>query len=165
MEVNNILKGLCDVSTDFTYICNDNIDLDDIEDRPWDHVHLTREGEGGSKLASNMARAINDCWLDSTGTGVTGTIVGTYTPEVHTGEEVYPACQNLSDVDQEVVLHNLRINNIGKVIVWHLNVNSVVNKFEELKVKIKGNIDILVLTEFQDFFTKMLISPFRLLGS
>ena len=61
MEVNNILKGLCDVSTDFTYICNDNIDLDDIENRPWDYVHLTREGEGGSKLASNMARAINYC--------------------------------------------------------------------------------------------------------
>ena len=61
MEVNNILKGLCDVSTDLTYICNDNIDLDDIENRRWDHVHLTREGESGSKRASNMARALNDC--------------------------------------------------------------------------------------------------------
>ena len=58
-EINDILKQLCDISDEYLYMCNDNIVLDDIENKPWDRVHLTREGEGGLKLVNNVVEVLN----------------------------------------------------------------------------------------------------------
>lgn len=44
-------------------------------------------------------------------------------------------------------LRNLRLKNMGRVIVANLNINSVRNKFDQLKTIIKDNVDILILTE------------------
>jgi len=44
-------------------------------------------------------------------------------------------------------LRTYRINNIGKIIIATLNINSIRNKFEELKTLISGNIDVLIVTE------------------
>ena len=43
-------------------------------------------------------------------------------------------------------LRNLTLNNFGKIIIGHLNVNSVRNTLNVLKSMTKGNIDILVLS-------------------
>ena len=57
--INHILKESCDLADDFIYMDNDNIDLNDVENKKWDHVHLTREGEGNIKLAYNIVRTLN----------------------------------------------------------------------------------------------------------
>ncbi len=52
-----------------------------------------------------------------------------------------------TDLEQPDIIQQLRIKNIGRIIIGNLNVNSLISKFEELKIKIKGKVDILVLTE------------------
>ena len=59
-----------------------------------------------------------------------------------------------SDNDQELVdqignidLNSLRIKNLNKLIVGHLNINSVRSKFDFLTHQVKGNIDILIISE------------------
>ena len=67
-------------------------------------------------------------------------------------------------------LRTYRISNVGKVIVATLNINSIRNKFEELKMVISGNIDVLILTETKldetfpsgQFFIEGFSMPFRL---
>ena len=44
-------------------------------------------------------------------------------------------------------LRYLRNNNINKIIIASLNINSLPNKFDDLKLSIQQNIDILVITE------------------
>ena len=45
------------------------------------------------------------------------------------------------------ILKSLKINNLNRLIIGHLNINSLRNKFEALKLLIKDNIDIMVITE------------------
>ena len=45
------------------------------------------------------------------------------------------------------VLRDLKVKNHNKIIIGHLNINSIPSKFEQLKAIIHGNIDILVVTE------------------
>ena len=53
-------------------------------------------------------------------------------------------------------LHELRKSNPFKVIVGHININSIRNKFEPLKKMIQDNIDILLVskTKLDDAFPK-----------
>ena len=44
-------------------------------------------------------------------------------------------------------LHELRKSNPFKVIISHININSIRNKFEPLKKMIQDNIDILLVSE------------------
>ena len=62
---------------------------------------------------------------------------------------------NINDeCDPLNTLKCLRISNVIRFIVGHLNINSLRNKFESLKLIMKGNIDILVITEskLDDYF-------------
>ena len=67
-------------------------------------------------------------------------------------------------------LRAYRIRNVGKIIVATLNINSIRNKFDELKMAISGNIDVLVITETKldhtfptgQFFIEGFATPFRL---
>ena len=45
------------------------------------------------------------------------------------------------------ILKNIKINNANRLVIGHININSLNNKYEYLKTLIKGNIDILVITE------------------
>ena len=45
------------------------------------------------------------------------------------------------------LLKKYRIKNINRVIIATLNVNSITNKFDQLKLIIGKNVDVLVLTE------------------
>ena len=38
-------------------------------------------------------------------------------------------------------------SNVNRLVIAHININSLRNKFESLKILIKGNIDFLVITE------------------
>ena len=49
--------------------------------------------------------------------------------------------------DTPLLLRNLKLKNTDRLILGHLNINSIVGKFDHFKVLIENNIDILVLTE------------------
>jgi hypothetical protein len=57
--------------------------------------------------------------------------------------------ENISDSHKEfdTLLKQIRLKNIDNVIVATLNINSIRNKFDQLKLSILGNIDILVVIE------------------
>jgi exonuclease III len=44
-------------------------------------------------------------------------------------------------------LREIRIKNLCIIIVGTLNINSIRNKFDQLKLSISGNIDIVIITE------------------
>ena len=48
-----------------------------------------------------------------------------------------------------IILTELRKNNVGRVIIGHLNINSLRNKFEALKSLIQGKVDIFVVSEIK----------------
>ena len=50
-------------------------------------------------------------------------------------------------VDPAGILKNIKLKNITRLVIGHININSLRNKFDLLKMPIKGNIDILVITE------------------
>ena len=45
------------------------------------------------------------------------------------------------------ILKKIKVKNLTRLIFGQLNINSIRNKFDLLKMQIKGNIDILVITE------------------
>ena len=75
-----------------------------------------------------------------------------------------------NDDDPLQILKKLKINNLNRIIIGQLNINSLRNKFESLKFLIKGHIDILIITEskldntfpLQQFAIEGYSLPFRL---
>ena len=67
-------------------------------------------------------------------------------------------------------MKDLRVKNYNKVIIGNLNINSICNKFEQLKIFIQGNIDILIVTETKlddsfptsQFFIEGYSQPYRM---
>ena len=51
------------------------------------------------------------------------------------------------DNDPTHTLKKLKLDNLNRIIIGHININSLRNKFELLQSMISGNIDILVVTE------------------
>ena len=57
-----------------------------------------------------------------------------------------------TNVDQKVtdgnrVLKSLRYNNLNKLIFTHLNIHSITNKFELLSEQVRGNVEVLMVSE------------------
>ena len=44
-------------------------------------------------------------------------------------------------------LKYIRLDNLNKLVIAHLNINSIRNKFDFFVEKIKGNVDILMISE------------------
>ena len=57
------------------------------------------------------------------------------------------SCNTINDNDPLNILKNIKIKNLNRLVIGHLNINSLRNKFESLKCIMKGNLDILVITE------------------
>ena len=51
------------------------------------------------------------------------------------------------EYDPFLILRNIKLKNVNRLIIGHLNINSVRNKFEPLKKLIQCNIDIFIITE------------------
>ena len=47
-----------------------------------------------------------------------------------------------NDTDPIQILKKVKISNINRLVIGNLNINSLRNKFESLKLIVKGNIDI-----------------------
>ena len=65
--------------------------------------------------------------------------------------------------DTPSILRNLKLKNINRLVLGHLNINSLAGKFDQLKALIKRNIDIFVLakTKIDSSFPK---AQFRIDG-
>ena len=83
-------------------------------------------------------------------------------------EEYIPEAKNHIDkINLNEELRSLRVKNLNKLIIGHLNINSLRNKFELLAHQIKDNIDILMISETKlyesfrtsQFFTNGFSSP------
>ena len=71
--------------------------------------------------------------------------------------EEYDLALNISPIDNEtpnnnlqddmLVLKNLRVSYRNNIIIGHLNINSIRNKFEILSLSVAQNVDILILPE------------------
>ena len=64
----------------------------------------------------------------------------------------------LNEVNPSQILRNLKIKNINRLVIGHLNINSIRRKFDSLKTIVDSNIDILVITETkldESFLTNM----------
>ena len=76
-----------------------------------------------------------------------------YDSEIENQSASETECQNyLSDTvtdaqDVTNILKDIRIKNVNRLIIGNLNINSIPNKFDQLKAVIPGYIDILVLVE------------------
>ena len=49
-----------------------------------------------------------------------------------------------------------------KLIMGHLNINSIRNKFDALSVIVRNNVDILMISETKQFLFHGFIAPYRL---
>ena len=56
-------------------------------------------------------------------------------------------CSKTDPYDTVEHLNELRLKNINKLVICHLNINSLSNKFDQLKLIIKNKVDILAITE------------------
>jgi len=79
-------------------------------------------------------------------------------------------CQNEPEYNDRIDLRDYRVKHVGKLIFGTLNINSIRYKFDELKLLISGNIDVLVVTETKlddtfpiaQFFIDGYTAPYRL---
>ena len=78
---------------------------------------------------------------------------------------------NDASLDPLSAIKNLRLRNVNKVIIGNININSLPNKFEQLKELVIKHIDVLVgITETKlddsfptlQFLMKGFVEPFRL---
>ena len=71
--------------------------------------------------------------------------------------------------DTPSILNKLKAKNVNRLVIGHLNINSLPGKFDQLKVVIENNIDILIVTETKidsnfsssQFVIKGFTIPFR----
>ena len=49
--------------------------------------------------------------------------------------------------DFKTKLKDIRIANLNRIVISHININSIRNKFELLAEAVMGNVDILMVTE------------------
>ena len=71
--------------------------------------------------------------------------------------EKYSTAPMTNDIpDVAHVFNNIKLENTNRLVIGHLNINSLRNKFEALKCIIKDNLDILVISEtkLDDTFPK-----------
>ena len=61
--------------------------------------------------------------------------------------ELNPNGTKEQDLTPRTILKNIKSDNANKIIIGHLNINSIRNKFECLKYIIDKNVDILLISE------------------
>ena len=72
--------------------------------------------------------------------------------------------------NQNDLLKNLRLKNLNKVIIGHININSLRNKFELLTEMVQDKVDLLMISETKldssfpnaQFYMKSFSEPYKL---
>ena len=65
----------------------------------------------------------------------------------NTNRSMHDSIHSNDNNDPYKMLKSIRVSNVDRLIIGHLNINSLRNKFEALKIITKGNLDILIITE------------------
>ena len=150
-RVNFLLKHICEESGYF-FIGNSNIEIRDL----WkDGIHLLESGK--TKLAENFIYFLNNSyWLSP----------HDYFLEAHTHGNIEHAhsqllntknCESISAKrilntsneanNENNILKNLRLKNLNKVIISHININFLRNKFDLLTEMVGDKVDLLMISE------------------
>ena len=105
-------------------------------------LHL--KSHGTARFAMNFKASIRKLWTR-------------YDNSVHTGYQYFSTENYLSancnytelndDTSDLDVLKDLRCKNLSRILIGHLNINSLKNKFETLVSSIEFNLDILMISE------------------
>ena len=92
----------------------------------------------------NESTIVNDI-LSSAGTHSSPTIRDSliYNDE----EDAYPSSVRNRNYNVSDILKNIKIQNVNRLVIAQLNINSLKRKFDTLKEVIQENIDVLVITE------------------
>ena len=147
------MKQICEENGYFV-IDNSNIEIRDF----WkDGIHLLESGK--TKLAENFIYFLNsshwvsphDYFLEA---HTHGNIEHTHSQLLNTKN-----CESISNKsilitntsneanNENNVLKNLRLKNLNKVIICHININSLRNKFELLTEMVRDKVDLLMVSE------------------
>ena len=104
-------------------------------------LHLNKKGN--SALAKNLLRYIKRKEWSA------------LSNDVNSGNDCLSVTLEKANSDVYSNLENIRKNNSKKIIIAHLNINSIRNKFAFLTVIVEDNIDILMISEpkLDDSFT------------
>ena len=158
----------------YFFIDNSNIEIRDL----WkDGTHLLESGK--TKLAENFTYFLNNSyWLSPYDyTHLHGNIQHTYSQLLNTKNcESISAKSilntNASDEEniENNVLKNLRLKSPNKVIIGHININSLRNKFELLTEMVQDKINLLMISKTKldssflnaQFYMKSYSKPYRL---
>ena len=70
-------------------------------------------------------------------------------PGISSLNEEFSSSTSLNEHEENVlkILKSTRMKNVNRLIIAHININTLSNKFEFLKLLVQDNIDILVITE------------------
>ena len=79
---------------------------------------------------------------------ITSTTENKDTPEGHSSLDLSVANKSITSANDVIMnLNKIRMKHVKNVIIGHLNINSLANKFVPLSYMIKGNLDILIVGE------------------
>ena len=128
-ETNNFLRTK-QLLNDFIIIDNDNIKGEHI----WkDEVHLNNNGT--IALANNLIKAINRKH------------VAWHASSCSNDETNEILIDDSFENDPRSSLKDLKLKNSKRLVIGHININSIRNKFEALKEIVNDNVDILMISE------------------
>ena len=120
--------GLISLSSQIEYIDIYNsltLDIPDVSTLHQNHEYNI----GNHDETPNVSHIIEDSYLLNPN-------AETFTPQYENhGKEAFS------------VLKQLRLDNINKIIIGHININSIRNKFEDIKIVLEESIDIIVISE------------------
>ena len=157
--------------------CNNNVNHNDLDEFPMLDTSLVVHGCTTTKLSLNPLVSTFTSSLMAKGSPKLSTVNSTLNPLAkqfnfrhYTSvlKDNYIAGMEGSN-DPSNVLKNIKKQNINRLVIAHLNINSLRSKFEQLASLIKGNIDILVMSEtkiddsfpMQQFIIEGYARPYR----
>ena len=135
VETNARLKNYCSQKK-LDYIENTNIKEEHLGVKK---LHLNKRGN--SLLATNFLRYLRSTFWDNLTSGYSELQNAEYKsiPVLHE--------QMSGDGDSFKSLKEVRLKNLNRIVLAHLNINSLRNKFDALVEQVSGNVDVLVLSE------------------
>ena len=101
-------------------------------------LHLNKKGN--SLLANNFLKYLRSTFWDDIDSNC-------FEVNVHECESKLDIPDRLSDVVSERSLKVIRTKNPNRIVLSHLNINSLRNKFDILTDQISGNVDVMVISE------------------
>ena len=149
-DTNSRLKIYC-TQKNIDFIQNSNIMEEHLGVKK---LHLNKKGN--SLLANNFLKYLRSTFWDDIDSNC-------FEVNVHECESKLDIPDRLSDVVSERSLKVIRKKNPNRIVLAHLNINSLRNKFDILIDQITGNVDVMVIsdTKLDDSFPE---SQFKIPG-